>query len=358
MSESFTFRIYDAADRADTVNWISAWEDWPLREIFAHPNYVTLYADGLNSRALCAVWRSAAGSVLYPFVLRDVRAEPWCRKNVPPLTDIVTPYGYGGAFAWDVQDRPVLARAFWRAFDRWAMENNVVTEFIRFSLFTENVLPYPGERVFNRQNVVRNLKLSDETMWMDFKHKVRKNVTRARKSGVKIESDASMQGFEDFLRIYRHTLDRWNAAEDNYFSEEYFEELTSGLPGQFIFFHATLQNIVISTELVLISAKNVYSFLGGTDDAYFDVRPNDLLKYEIIRWAKANQMDHYVFGGGFRAEDGILKYKKAFAPNGILPFYVGTRVFNPSWYEQLIQDRKKMDPSWAPEKNFFPLYRC
>ena len=96
--------------------------------------------------------------------------------------------------------------------------------------------------------------------------------------------------------------------------------------------------------------ENLYSFLGGTLSDYFAYRPNDFLKYSIIKWGIENHYKRFILGGGHGTEDGIFKYKKSFAPHdGCTPFYVGKRIINESIYNNLSDSKNKSD--------FFPLYR-
>jgi CelD/BcsL family acetyltransferase involved in cellulose biosynthesis len=109
---------------------------------------------------------------------------------------------------------------------------------------------------------------------------------------------------------------------------------------------------VVSSELALVSATSAYSFLGGTREDAFALRPNDLLKVELIRWAKAAGRQRFVLGGGFEADDGIFRYKRSFAPHGLVPFEIGTRVLRPDVYDELT--RRAGGPR---EPGFFPAYR-
>jgi hypothetical protein len=116
---------------------------------------------------------------------------------------------------------------------------------------------------------------------------------------------------------------------------------------------------MISSELVLIGAESVYSFLGGTDESCYDLRPNDLLKHEIIGWSRARGKRAFVLGGGFRPDDGIFRYKLAFAPkDGVRSFFVGRRIFDSAVYDALVRDRSLCDPDWSPLPGFFPAYRA
>jgi hypothetical protein len=327
---------------ADSADWLAHWSSWPEREVYAHPGYVSLDEDE-HTRALAAGWRSDEGCVLYPFLLRDLRGEPFGVD----AADVVTPYGYGGAFFWG-RDRDAVAREFWPAFDAWAAERRVVSEFVRFALFEDELLPYPGEREQRLVNVVRDLAPSVDALWMDCEHKVRKNVKKARRAGVTIEFDVAGARLDDFLRLYLHTLERREAPARYRFPRAFFERLPDGLC---VYVHALHGDEVVSSELVLLSEHNAYSFLGGTDSDAFELRPNDLLKWELIRWAKDAGKHRFVLGGGHRPDDGIFKYKRSFAPHGLVPFSVGRRVLQPQLYRELVEN------AHAGDSDFFPAYR-
>src|SRR5262249_42349927 len=126
------FRVLDAADPRDTREWLDLWTAWPAREIFAHPEYVRLYASQ-GSHPMCAVWTSRTLQVLHPFLIRDLKREPFWADSASPAFDLTSAYGYAGPFVWGDGDRPGVARDFWNEFRRWALDHNVVCEFVRSS---------------------------------------------------------------------------------------------------------------------------------------------------------------------------------------------------------------------------------
>jgi hypothetical protein len=354
------FQVWDADRAEDARAWLELWNRWPKREVFAHPRYIGLEAR-TGSRMLCATLESDDCHIIYPFVLRELRGEPYCPARLSTASDMVTPYGYGGPFCWGDGDRDAAASVFWKAFEDWASEQTVVSEFVRFTLFSEDTLPYPGRVRDHAWNVVRDLELTDDACWMDFEHKVRKNVKKALRNGLRIELDPTGVRLEDFLRLYTATMDRNEASEHYYFPESYFETIHRELPGSYMYFHVTQENRFISTELVLLSAENVYSFLGGTERSSFELCPNDLLKYEVVRWAKEQGKKRFVLGGGYRPDDGIYRYKLAFAPRGRVSFRTGQRIFREDLYNQLVDSRRMRASArgseWAPQPDYFPSYR-
>jgi hypothetical protein len=65
-------------------------------------------------------------------------------------------------------------------------------------------------------------------------------------------------------------------------------------------------------------------------------------------WAKRAGKRRFVLGGGHEPDDGIFRYKRSFAPGGLVPFEVGMRVLDPERYAEL---------SGGRETTFFPAYR-
>jgi CelD/BcsL family acetyltransferase involved in cellulose biosynthesis len=148
--------------------------------------------------------------------------------------------------------------------------------------------------------------------------------------------------------LYLHTLERRDAPERYRFARDFFERLSEHR----VYVHALHGDDVVSSELVLLSEHNAYSFLGGTDSDAYELRPNDLLKWELILWAKEQGKRRFVLGGGYRPDDGIFRYKRSFAPHGLVPFFVGRRVLQPKLYRELTERTGARG-----DADFFPAYR-
>jgi hypothetical protein len=318
-------------------------------EIFLHPAYAALFEHpGVEAAAFR--FEGSEGTVIYPFLLHDLSLLPFFPQGSAPAFHIETPYGYGGPAVIEGTPTKQLYLQFYEAFARRAKENNIVSEFVRFDLFSEARQYFTGKVEQHNHNIVLDLTPSIEDIWTGFDHKVRKNVHKAISKGVEVFVDPSGNQLDQFLENYHHTLQRRNAAKRYYFGKEFFQQINKTLSGKYCYFHCVHQGQVISSELVLLSGSTIYSFLGGTLADYFHLRPSDLLKYRIIEWAKENGCHKFVIGGGHQPHDGIFAFKKAFAPQGLVPFYIGKVIHNQEAYNHLVE------ASGKEEGGFFPAF--
>ena len=82
------------------------------------------------------------------------------------------------------------------------------------------------------------------------------------------------------------------------------------------------------------------------------------LKHEIILWSRSEGKSAFVLGGGYRDDDGILAYKRSFAPEGARPFSVAHQVFDPDAVVRLCQRWAAwQEATRSPDPGWFPPYR-
>lgn len=284
---------------------------------------------------------------------RDVADDPKFAGKMEHgcYIDLITPYGYGG-FWGNITDWSLLNQSY----NQYCTKNQFLCEFVRFELFSRYAQYYDGETESRTHNVVRNLESSMDEVWMDFKPKVRKNVKRANSYGLEFFVDLEGRYLDDFLRIYYSTMDRSEAQDEFYFSKEFFKRLGK-LQKNAAWFYALYKEKAVSAELVIYGSENAYSYLGGTDRESFELRPNDFLKYEIIKWCKERGLKNFVLGGGYGADDGIFQYKQCLSPHGITDFYIGRKIFDEKKYEKLVDMREEISPG-IRSSTYFPVYRA
>ena len=330
---------------------VRSFEDY---EVFYLNEYVSAFAEESmeNGEPVLLYYEYNKDRAINVLFKRDI-SKTDCFSNLlqqEQFYDLISPYGYGG-FRGHVKDWKQL----FSVYHDYCKNKNYVCEFVRFDLFGECRLYYEGSVETKTRNVVRDLTPSYDEIWKDFKPKVRKNVRKALSSQLEFFWDQGICYLDDFLRIYYMTMERTEAKKIFYFRRDFFEKILS-MKENAALFHIFYQGRVISTELVLCGSENCYSFLGGTDNAYFSLRPNDYLKVEIIKWAKQQGYHRFILGGGYGSDDGIFRYKQAFAPNGIVDFYIGKRIFRGIEYDKLVRMRRESDNNYL-NNDFFPAYR-
>jgi hypothetical protein len=348
----------DQGDPRDRAAWLDLWNRWPGREIMAHPDYVRLFARPMD-RVVAASLRSDEGGILYPFIVRPLSAEPWGAAE-GRACDLTSAYGYGGPFGWNVTEEQ--ARVFWAEFDEWACKQQAVTSFDRLSLFPEQLLSFNGDLETRGLNIVRRLDLPETDLWSDYAPKVRCNVNHARRLGLTVEAESSGKRLDEFMEIYISTMTRRNASSGYFHPRSFFESVLRDLAGHVSFFHLVLNGKAISSELVLLSERSSYSYLGGSRKEALELRANDLLKHEIITWCRNAGKKVFVLGGGYRGTDGIFAFKKSFAPKGEVAFRIGKKTYNAALCQRMAEERrsweKKQGNDWNPDPQHFPVYRA
>lgn len=319
-------------------------------------NYLSGYAKAFQLQGegepLLFYYNDGSTRAINVVMKRDI-ADTKQFNDIFPLDtyfDLSTPYGYGGFL---IEGPNYIAVN--EAYETYCRENGFVCEFVRFHLLNNYESHFNGSTESVSRNVIRDLEMPLEDMFMDFEHKVRKSIKKANRAGLEIVIDVTGARLDEFLDIYYNTMSRSNANENFYFPREFFETLNE-MNGNYVYLHALYEGEIISTELVLYGIENCYSFLGGTNKDYFHLNANNFLKYEIIKWAKEKRLKRFILGGGYGADDGIFKYKKSFAPNGIYDFYIGKKIFDEAKYNELLEIRKQ-DENYDSNTLFFPKYR-
>ena len=347
----------DAASPEARKTWIDLWESWPDREMMAHPAFVSLFARPGDS-VVAAACRTAGGGILYPVIVRPFSQEPWSDAGTKGC-DLTTAYAYAGPFAWGVT--PAEGVLFWKHAERWARAIGAATSFARLSLFPEILLPFDGKTLDRGPNVIRKLQGTEEEIWNQYESKVRRNVQRARREGVTFASDFKGERLDDFLAVYTSTMDRRDALDYYYFPRSLFETLIAELPGRFVFTHALVGGKVVSSDLMLLSERHAYYWLGGTLADFFALRPNELLKHETFMLCRSIGKSSVVLGGGYKPDDGLIRYKRAFAPGSESEFRIGVRTYDADLSDRVVARRREWERAqgrdWSPVEGFFPEYR-
>ena len=327
--------------------WDEYLEKIDTRDVQYSCNYIKLFADYEQGQGLLCIYEDENGLVYYPFIKKSIDNTKYF--------DITGPYGYGGPLYKVIKNQYELIKEFRKEFDKYCNENNIISEFIRFHPLLDNhkYLQEHLEVLEIKKIVYIDLTKSEEEIFSNYKSSNRRAIKKALRETVEVFKDNNK--FQDFKEIYENTMDRNNAMDYYYFNDSFFKKINSTMINNINYYYSQREDKIISTELVLYSSDFAHSYLGGTLSEFFQYRPNNLLKHEIILDCKNRGIKYFILGGGYSANDGLFNYKLTFNPMGIRSFYIGKKIHNSSIYKNLIKEIFKEEE--MENVNYFPLYR-
>lgn len=357
---SILLKYFNLESKADFNEYLSIWRSGTSRRPHDHPQFILLMKADNQRPCVIVYFEGGQPKIIYPFYLLNISKVIDVGVSGVGAKHMTSVYGYGGPTL--LNHDKVDFEKFEQLLSAYIVESNIISEFVRTDLFSEYKPPRNVESHKQQDNVVIDLRKSHEELWSSYKHSVRKNIKRAESSGLEVVFDFDGKMIDEFVRVYHSTMLRTGAKQYFMIPLEAFEELNLYFDKDKIGFyvHVLMNDKVIATELVLRSPQYLYSFLGGSDMEYSDLRPSDLLKHRVNSWSIENGVNGYVLGGGVTPYDGIYKFKLAFDQNGARPFFIQRIVHNHDAYHEMVLARKaeaqKLGLCWELNPDFFPSY--
>lgn len=324
--------------------------------MFYGPGFARLCETALFDRhhVRAAIWSTEHAKIILPFVQRDLAEVVGDAALAGGARDIVSLYGRGGML-FDGSDRDEI-EAFHGDFAEWCRDQGIICGFSRYHPVLDNAVFAAGStEVIDVGNfVVVDLRPSIDDIEAGFKYSMRKAIRKSERAGVTVTVEQNLDHLDTFLDVYHETLERNGARPFYYFARGFYERLPSELPGGFAFYYGWLDGEIVTCELAILSRRYASSFVGGSRAAGLEASANQNLKREMIRDLKGRGCRHFLLGGGQSPDDGVYRYKLAYAPEGARPSLVGGDIFVPDAYRDL---KARMSAAGAPmAPNRFQFY--
>jgi hypothetical protein len=331
----------------DSPSWAVALGDIP-HDFYHLPAYVRIEADSVGGEARALLVEHGGSRLFLPLILRAIPSSD--------RVDAVSPYGYPG---------PLLRSAStgfeseaWTAGLDALRDAGVVSAFVRFHPVLSAVPPVGiGTAVLHGHTVSIDLEGSEETLWQALRQNHRRDVRSAAKSGLVARHLAVEDGYGAFRDLYAATMQRREAAEFYYFSDEYFEQLPAALGGRLHLVVVESGEALAAAGLFVETGGIVQYHLGGTDQAFLHARPSKLMIHFASVWAmrRGNRLLH--LGGGVGgAEDSLFLFKAGFSRQRH-PYYTLRVVVDEPAYRHLSEALSPGAGRDDPATPFFPAYR-
>jgi len=337
-------------------NDVDLWEETLLEvhadDIYYQRDYLAMLEANGEGRARLASYRSDDGSVVYPFLIRDVLINGM-RTG---YKDTTSPYGYSGPLAFPISaDRlTLLLGRFRNALQRYLLAEKVVSEFIRFHPLLNNVYPISAlmNTAYARTTVyVDTLRALDEIWMRSLNSKTRNIVRKAERLGVSVLRRSS-EAMSTFRSLYELTMERVCSNPYYRFSDDYFARLAELIDRRGLILEARLSGHPVASLLLLAGGSFAHYHLSGSDPSYRQVPATDLLLWEAIKWTNENGLRALHLGGGHSgAQDSLFRFKAGFSRDWAA-FHIGKAIINSEVYRELVRQ------TGTESADFFPQYRC
>lgn len=325
------------------------------RSVFGSVEFCSIVQELQGLRAGLFILAEDYAQVAYPFFLRGTDVLPYSQDR-PQEWDTRTPEYTGPVLLAPITPR--VAASFRQSFSHLCAEVGIVAEFAHLHPWEDNhgLLHSAGLQV-DRQIVFVDLTLPLERMWPEsFTHACRKNIRRAQRENVRVYPARTAAEVQEFHHIYQGTMDRNQAAGHYYFPLSYFSGLMQALPDNTLMLLAEYKDRVVAGTLYMHDDHNMYSYLGGADQDFQQVRPTNAVVYEAICWGQAHGKKRLILGGGYQPDDGIFRFKASFSPLRA-DFHTYRWIHLPDEYHELCQAWAAYYATPLQETHFFPLYR-
>ena len=130
------YKILSYKNVSERNIWRSLYKSFENIDIFYYPEYAKLFElHGDGEAFLFVYYQSPKDIVIYPFLKRSLRQTPGFKNININLFDITSPYGYGGYLR---NSESVNMEQFFDCFHQYCLNNNIISEFIRFHPILEN----------------------------------------------------------------------------------------------------------------------------------------------------------------------------------------------------------------------------
>lgn len=298
--------------------------------ICSYDNALNAPAIANNSSEMGSGNGKICNTVFYPFLLKPVPVK----VGGNGFFDLETAYGYGGpvAFNCDLDARQDFACLF----ANWALQQNIVAEFVRFNPLTANHTDFADLYNISHNRITVSMPLTENfaTVLQGCTQPRQRNYRRAIREGLIFRQ---LPDLSEFCELYLATMHRLNAGSYYYFSPACFKELEK-IPETNRFFAGvyTTSGDLAASAIFLIDEQSAHYHLGASDEKFKDTQATAFMMLEFAKLALQSNKQLLHLGGGLSlaADDPLFRFKAGFA-NSQHDFFIGRKIHQSVVYQNL-----------------------
>ena len=298
-----------------------------------HSDYHDLYKLRYgNSEPIMWVYENENNLFIYPFNITRIDLDIDKNKK---YFDISSSYGFLGP-ASNTNNKEFILQA-WIEFDKWAMNKNIVLEFIRFNplLDNQNICHKDTSVEFNRLVGVSDLRGGKPDFINKIPSKTRNMIRKAIKNDFKTTKINFNDVKKDFMNLYLDTMKRNKSTSFFDYDSDYFDKLAK-------FNETKFYGVYKGKELVaggiFFASNNIATYhLGACKKEFLTYGLSNLYLYDAtMDFIKKNFLYINLAGGRTTSpEDSLLRFKRDNSTD-LKKFFIGKRIINKEIYNYII----------------------
>ena len=298
--------------------------------------------------------KNEIGHVYYQFIVRKTPVQ----TDEQEYYDTITPFGFSGPVILKClpNRRKELSKIFDEAFQKYCLENHIVTEYVRFNGWINNLNDFEDFYKTRNHGTTVFIDLTGEDFFRDeFSSNTRRKVRKAQKNNVEVEIDYTGATSHEFCRLYAMMVKKNDVTNEYYqFSEGFIRESFNYLNGKQFLINAKYEGKYISSILIIHHGDSLHYHLAANDPDYFHLEGSSFLTFEACRWGVENGKKTFHLGGA-NDDENLHRFKMGFTKSEPLELLIGMKIRNHEAYKELVTIREKMtEPLY---EGYFPLYR-
>lgn len=328
------------------------------QDIYFTPEYYELYEKNGEGKAKCFVFEQNGEIALYPFLINSVNELGYNLDN--EYFDIQGAYGYNGVIS-SSNDREFI-NDFYKSFDKYCSENNIIAEFTRFHPLLSNY-KFSEQNlnvVFDRQTISLDLTKDYDNIWKEeYSGKNRNMIKKAEKLGVTSNISQDENDYTNFIELYAETMKNVGATDYYYFDKTYFSNIRKGLNNNQYLIVSKINDEFVGGMILFIYGDYAHYHLSARKREYGKYAINNHFLNYAVKIAKEQGCKSFHFGGGTGSDenDTLFKFKSNFSTQRG-EFHFGKKIHNLEIYNKVVQQWEKQNHQKAEQyKNQLLKYR-
>lgn len=279
--------------------------------------------------------------------------------------DAISPHGYAGLYCCPALAADSAERAWVSSLDTlrgWG----VVTVFLRHSPLVPQAPWHASQvRVIDGHPTVLVDLTGPEAMWARMAGRSRTAVRKSERVGITTQiATATIKPLRSggtFRQLYDQSMASKQAPAEYVYPDRYYEALIEGLGDDLLLAEAVdPQGEVLASMLFLRHEGLLHYHLSASTPAGSRSGSNNALIWSVMAYASKRGLTALHLGGGQRANDSLLEFKKSFGGR-LLTYGASGVVLDPKAYRTEIAiraDQLGVSPEKVEESSFFPAYRA